>query len=147
MQKVAIICVILAMIFCVSCEKKGESAKNTDEWGLTFSALDTSSTGMKLKVERVGEGLTGDLIANDSFSIEKSIDGNWVQCELIVENPILTDVGIEILQNGKYVWEVDWEEIYGGLEQGSYRIVKEVIQDVKEGEDNKKVYYTEFEIE
>ena len=63
---------------------------------------------------------------------------------IIKENYFWNSIGYKIDRNNKLVLEIDWEWLYGSLSNGTYRIVKDAIEDSTL---EKKYFSVEFEIE
>jgi hypothetical protein len=84
----------------------------------------------------------------DPFLLEKKMHGKWYQVPIeMEENYGFNDIGYELDAAGRSEWEVDWEWLYGSLDSGEYRIVKDLL-DVREPGDYNTHYLTaEFTIE
>lgn len=76
------------------------------------------------------------------FRIDKKENGEWKEVKTIDETYAFNEVGIVVNENGKVEIQTDWSKLYGELEKGEYRLVKEQYQ-------RKKQYYfwTEFTID
>src|SRR5699024_6335909 len=66
-----------------------------------------------------------------AYSIEKKINNQWYKVPTIVEEYGFEDIGYELAATDSSEWPVDWEWLYGKLESGEYRILKDVL-DVKQ---------------
>jgi len=96
-----------------------------------------SATGLTLLFtnETDKEGIYGD-----PFTLEKKIDGSWFEIPVILEEYGFNDIGYNLPPNGESEWEVDWEWLYGPLDSGEYRIMKE-ISDFREPGDYDEHYF------
>ena len=81
----------------------------------------------------------------EEYRIDKLEDGTWKPVDVIIkENYFWNSIGYKIDRNNKLVLEIDWEWLYGSLSSGTYRIVKDAIEDSTL---EKKYFSVEFEIE
>lgn len=115
-----------------------------DEWGLLLSARDISPTGMRLCFERYGD--PGDDSAagyGEPFKLEKLRDGQWEEAPKAAgaEKAVWNDLLYALPTDADAGQTVDWENIYGDLAPGSYRLVKEII-----GTKGTRDYYVRFDI-
>lgn len=75
------------------------------------------------------------------FRIDKKENESWKEVNVIDEKYAFTDIAYLPDENGKVEMNTNWKNLYGELEKGEYRLVKEVY-------DNGNNYiYVEFTIE
>ena len=80
------------------------------------------------------------------YRIDKLEEGKWYELEDIVEGNVgWHAIGHSVGEDNKLTMEVDWEWLYGSLENGKYRIVKD-FSSKKNPYDNRHVA-AEFTIE
>lgn len=80
------------------------------------------------------------------YRIDKLEDGKWYELEDIVEGNVgWHAIGHSVGEDNKLTMEVDWKWLYGSLENGKYRIVKD-FSSKKNPYDNRHVA-AEFTIE
>jgi hypothetical protein len=92
---------------------------------------------MTLKKETIsGNGLTvifqnkSDKLCTygEHFWLEKKINGKWYQVPVkIKDNYAFTDIGYSVAPGHESEWKVDWSWLYGSLDTGEYRIIKNVL--------------------
>lgn len=75
------------------------------------------------------------------FRIDKNENGEWKELKQINENFIFTDVAYIPKEDGTIEINVNWGDLYGELENGEYRLVKELYGD------GTNYIYAEFTIE
>lgn len=75
------------------------------------------------------------------FRIDKKENGEWKELESIDENYSFTDIAYIPGEDGTIEMNVNWEGLYGELNSGEYRLVKELY------DNGKKYIYAEFKIE
>ena len=118
-----------------------------DKWGLTLRAENVTKTGMTLKIEQFGGNPDGELETGEWFKLEKTVDDNWMPVET---NPLIdyawNDVAYKIKRNGITELQVEWKWLYGELEQGFYRLTKE-IEFKTAGSFDKDLYDVYFTVE
>ena len=62
------------------------------------------------------------------FAIEKKIEGKWYQLAVVIEgNYAFNSIGYNLNPEEKKEFEVNWNWLYGSLDVGEYRIVKDVL--------------------
>lgn len=82
-------------------------------------------------------------IYGTSYRIDKKVNNKWVELEPIIENYAFTSIGYSVDENNKLELDVDWNELYGELKNGEYRIVKDTSET---GEGTSHYITTEFVI-
>ena len=60
------------------------------------------------------------------FRIDKKTNGFWDELKSIDENYGFNDIGLTVEKDDKLEINTDWSKIYGELEKGEYRLVKEL---------------------
>lgn len=79
--------------------------------------------------------------------LEINLDGDWYKVPLIVEAYAYEDIGYILSGNESAELVVDWERLYGTLDPGEYRIVKEVLDVFGPGQYERFPLSAEFIIE
>ena len=93
-----------------------------------------------------GGEVTGDLQTGEKYWVEEKRDGKWQELPT-PQKPVWSDVSYTIQKQDFTHWDIQWEDLYGSLSNGEYRIGKE-IQDFRGGSDyDEKAYYSEFVIQ
>lgn len=78
-------------------------------------------------------------IFGEWYAIFKLVNKKWKKLDYLINEPIgWLPVGYSTDSNGELIMDVNWENLYGRLKKGKYRIVKKV---------NQKYIFTEFDIE
>lgn len=119
---------------------KSEESVETTDWEPTIFETVNNFDGVKMEIKEGSlspAGLTvvikndtpdKQLIFGEDFLLEKKIDGSWYQVPVTFEgNYGFDSIGYEVKPSNEGEWTVDWEWLYGSLEAGEYRIVKEVL--------------------
>ena len=70
----------------------------------------------------------------------------WIALPYISDDVCWEDVAWELNGSSSYSMKVDWENIYGGLEKGSYRLCKKIYYYGDHGEFENKIYYGYFKV-
>lgn len=85
-----------------------------------------------------------DNIYGEEYRIDKLVDGEWIQLDVIFEgNYAWTSIGYTVGEDNKLELDVNWEWLYGKLEPGEYRVVKDTSES---GEGTTHYITAEFEI-
>lgn len=120
------------------------------EWkdlGIRLSLKDVTPEGATVIFKHSGGSVSGELQTGEAFYLEK-LDGNkwvWVETKPLIDYAF-HQVAYMISTDGETELETKWEWLYGSLEEGQYRISKEVTDFKASGNYDKQVYYAYFEI-
>lgn len=114
-----------------------------DEWDIKTEATDISSTGLTLVTTISNDSYKGEFSYSSPYTIEKLSENNWKPLTVINEIDWLDydeffDIGIN-----KHIFQ--WEDLYGQLPKGRYRICKNIYKNTDNKSDS-KIYYTYFTI-
>lgn len=80
------------------------------------------------------------------FEIQVLMGDAWVKLPYVIENVGFNEPAYNAPKNETAVWEVQWEWIYGELPEGTYRIIKDVMDFRGTGDFTKYYLADEFEI-
>ena len=126
---------------------KNESYKDTEEKNIqdkyskiSLSIKDgtLSKTGATIIISDISEQ---ENTYGEWFRIDKKTNGFWEELKPIDDNYVFKDIAYRIGENHQLEMNTDWSKLYGELEPGEYRIVKELY-------DNGDIYLAvEFTIE
>ena len=96
-----------------------------------------SSTGLKVTFEN---NSNSQCIYSEHFWLEKKINENWYQVPVAIDGDYgFNDIGYHLSSGKNEEWKVDWSWLYGSLDTGEYRIVKDILDFRKTGDYDK--YY------
>lgn len=93
------------------------------EWQIQMSVSDVSPTGLKLTIERDLSERTEELIVGSDYWIQKRTLFGWKNLDG-GQGMITTALAIPIKEGERVDTRVDWEQGYGRLWPGVYRICK-----------------------
>ena len=85
-------------------------------------------------------------IYGDSFSLEIKKDNKWQKLKPIIEDYAFNLVGYHVNENNELEQDIKWEWLYGNLEPGEYRLVKNAAIKYKDNYLGNGVVYAEFTI-
>ena len=60
------------------------------------------------------------------YRIEKFENETWQEVEIVAENPVFTSIGYLLDENNQLELQVNWDWLYGSLNSGRYRLIKEI---------------------
>lgn len=112
---------------------------------MTIKEGTISSTGLTVILENNSDkqGLFGE-----DFSLEKNINGKWYQVPISTdENYGFNSIGYDLPSSDVKEWNASWDELYGSLEAGEYRIVKEILDFRTSGDFDKYYLTAEFVVD
>lgn len=127
----------------------GQALETTD-WNPTTYEIVNNFDGVTMGVKTGTVSLTGltlsftnssdkQCIYGNYFLLEKKVNETWYQVPAIIDNYGFKDIGYGLAAGGNGEKKVDWSWLYGKLEPGDYRIVKD-ISDFR-GTGDYKTYY------
>lgn len=130
-------CVALLMLVLTACkgskkETDYETVNNFEGVTMTVKEETVSSTGLTVIFENNSDkqGVYGDF-----FMLEKESNGQWYEVPVrIAGNYGFDDIGYDLFPSDIQEWPVDWEWLYGTLDSGTYRIVKDMLDFRKAGD-------------
>ncbi len=117
-----------------------------DAWGLTLTAKDVTPTGCTVVFAQSGGNPTGELDTGTYFKLEQYKNGEWTDVETLRDDIAWPAIGIPIDKNSSREVNAKWQELYGELPAGKYRIGKDVLDFRKTADYDRKMYYAYFEI-
>ena len=84
-----------------------------------------SPTGLTLQFENKSDR---DCIYGDYFLLENNNNGVWYQVPVAIEgNYGFNSIGYSLTSGGDSEWAAEWEWLYGSLDAGEYRVVKDIL--------------------
>ncbi len=84
-----------------------------------------SSTGLTVVFENKSDN---QCIYGEYFLLEKKINDRWYQVPVVIDgNYGFNDIGYDLACDDTREWTVDWAWLYGSLNTGEYRIVKDIL--------------------
>ena len=83
-------------------------------------------------------------VYGDSYRIDRLENGVWVELKTIIENYAWNSIGYSVDKNNELEMKINWEWLYGSLEDGKYRLVKDTSY---AGEGTKHYITVEFNID
>ena len=90
-------------------------------------------SGAVIKISHYDWVKTGEIIAGDSFTLEKENNGKWEPVPQIIDDAAFNDIGYPVPENETKEIGTNWEWLYGPLSPGTYRIKKTVIDNTDKG--------------
>lgn len=133
-------------IYSIYAEFMIPAGETADPLGLTMGVEDLTPAGCTLVFTQSGGNVTGKLQTGAAYWLYRwDEDGNWK--EVTVEEPLFWyDLAYGINQNGTSRLETSWEQPFGALEAGRYRIGKEVMDFRGGGDYDTYMIYAEFDL-
>ena len=147
---------ILTLVLTISitaCGAKNDASKSetvgaegwAEDWGITLSVRDVTSTGLTLICSQNGGIAEGNLETGSEYRIEKNENGIWQEVKPQGE-AVWNMMAYLIPSNTDTEWTIDWSWLYGELSAGTYRISKTIIDFKESGGSRSQLYFAEFEI-
>lgn len=126
----------------------GDGDKRTETWGVGLNTTNITPTGLTLICYQSEGEPTGDLSTGSYYFLEERIDNKWTSVEILPSEyeRAWTDEAWMISMNDEVEWEVNWEELYGELPAGYYRIGKNIMDFRDTGDYDEETYYANFEV-
>ncbi|GAE37212.1 immunoglobulin-like domain-containing protein [Halalkalibacter akibai] len=145
-------CMAMSLLVLAGCGSSSNNLKETDWEPTIYESVNTldgvsmtikegtvSSTELTLILENNSDK---QCIYGESYLLEKNIEGNWYQVPVTLDGEYgFVDIGYELNSSDVKEWPVDWAWLYGSLNKGHYRIVKDIL-DFREAGDYDHHYLT-----
>lgn len=128
----------------VEVTKETEFAGETEpcNWMVTLSVEDVTPTGLTYLCTELGAGeKKGTFAATDGYWLER-----WDENAYVPMDTVAGQNELPIRPGETYRWNIQWEDVYGALETGSYRIGKTYIYTAENGKEEKMDFYAKFRI-
>lgn len=120
-----------------------DAINNLDGVNMKISG-EVSPTALTIVMENNSDK---NCLYGDYFRLEKKIEGRWYQIPVAIDgNYGFNDIGYDLPSGEVSEWEVDWEWLYGSLEPGEYRIIKDVLEFKDTGDYDTYYLAVEFSI-
>lgn len=114
-----------------------------DDWGITLSVKNVTANGATVVFKQSGGNPSGELNTGSYYRLEHK---NEEMAFIFEGETAWTSEAYMIPKDGEVEMEVNWQWLYGTLEPGTYRIVKEVMDFRAPGDFDEKEYSAEFTI-
>ena len=102
-----------------------ETVKNFNGVTMTVKEGTTSSASLTVAFEN---NSSSQCIYGEYFLLEKKINENWYRVPVVIEgNYGFNLIGYDLASGDDGEWSVDWDWLYGSLNTGEYRIVKDIL--------------------
>ncbi|MFA9560497.1 immunoglobulin-like domain-containing protein [Evansella sp. AB-rgal1] len=149
-------CIAMSLILLSGCGSSNNSTEGTD-WEPTLYETINNLDGVEMIVKEGTVSTTGltvifennsvkECIYGEYFVLEKKMEGRWYQIPVAQEGDF-DDIGYELASSDVREWTIDWNWLYGGLDTGDYRIVKDILDFRKAGDFDKYYLTAEFTID
>ncbi|MBM7554500.1 immunoglobulin-like domain-containing protein [Thalassobacillus pellis] len=158
-------CLAMLFILLIGCGSSNNSLKGSSnnssketDWEPTIHERVNHLEGVTMFIKEGTVSPTGltVLFENNSdkrwiygeyFLLEKKMKGKWYQVPIALEeNYGFRDIGYDLDSSDVREWTVDWDWLYGSLDTGEYRIVKDILDFRKAGDYDKHYLTAEFTI-
>lgn len=101
-----------------------ETVNNLDGVTMTVKEGTTSYTSLTVAFQN---NSSSQCIYGEYFWLEKRIDGSWYKVPAVIDNYGFNSIGYDLASGDDSEWAVDWDWLFGSLDTGDYRIVKDIL--------------------
>ena len=102
-----------------------ETVNNLNGVTMTVKQGTVSATKLTVIIKNRSDN---DCIFGEFFELEKKINGQWYKVPVTIEGDYgFNSIGYDLPSGETREWAVDWKWLYGSLESGEYRIVKDIL--------------------
>ncbi|WP_100407833.1 immunoglobulin-like domain-containing protein [Bacillus solitudinis] len=124
---------------------KYETVNNLDGVTMIVKEGTVSSTGLTVIFEN---NSNKQCVYGEDFWLEKKIKGRWYQVPVALDgNYGFSSIGYDLASSDVKEWTADWDWLYGSLDTGEYRILKDILDFRKAGDYDKYHLTAEFTID
>jgi len=104
---------------------KYETVNDLEGVTMTVKGGTVSPNGLTLTIENNSDI---NCLYGQFFLLEKKLDDKWYEVPVTIEGDYgFEDIGYELAPGDKQEWETDWQWLYGSLDKGRYRIIKDIL--------------------
>jgi len=121
--------------------------KSFPNWGLTLLAKDVTPSGLTLVCTQSGGEPSGDIMTGEDYYLTVWKKGHWRMVMPVIENYGWNSLAHWIPKDNDTEFKIDWKWLYGELEPGTYRLVKEFMDFRKTADYDEAIYWMEFVVE
>ncbi len=141
--------IMLLIVSCFTLLGCTTDNKNKEEIldGATMTIKDGTLTKTGATVIIIDTNKEEEHTYGDSFRIDKKESDKWENLKPIIENYGFNAIGYKVDDNNELEMEINWKWLYGELESGEYRLVKDAAINKNNSYLGSGVVYTEFTIE
>lgn len=101
------------------------TVNNLNEVTMTIKQGTVSATKLTVIIENPS---SSDCIFGEFFDLEKKINGMWYKVPVTIDGDYgFNSIGYDLPSGDTREWTVDWKWLYGSLEPGEYRIIKDIL--------------------
>ena len=117
---------ILILTGCGSRDSGGErSEEMKNKWGITLEARNVTPTGMTLAYSQSGGENVPELTTGERYIVQKHKLTGWKEVKN-TDNAAWILVAYVLPKEATHEFDINWENLYGRLPDGEYRIGKEI---------------------
>jgi len=121
-----------------------ETVNNFDGVNMSVNKETISSTGLTVVFENLSDS---QCIYSEDFLLEKKIHGNWYQVPVAIDEGYgFDDIGYNLASGENGELNIKWDWLYGSLDTGEYRIVKNILDFRSTGDYDQYKLAAEFTI-
>ena len=121
-----------------------EKVNNFDGLTMTAKKDTVSNGGLTVTFDNKSDKTC---VYGESYFLEEKINGIWYQVPITLKSDYgFNDIGYEVTPEKDSEWKVDWKWLYGTLDAGEYRIIKDVLDFRKTGDYDTYILAAEFTI-
>ena len=120
MQKF-ILCLVCIICLVTGCGNKNIYEQQTLD-NVSINIDNVTPTGATLTIKDENEN---PYIYGEWYEIEKEVDSEWERLETI-NDLVFNDLGYKVDENNMVSFTMDWQDYYGTLEPGNYRLIKRI---------------------
>lgn len=158
--KCILFCIVISLISLSGCGSEDyDQSVGATNWEPSAYEIDNNLDGVTMGIKEGTVSTTKltvifennsekDFIFGEQFLLEKNIMGSWYQVPVILDdNYGFIDIGYDLAPLDITEWTVDWGWLYGNLDTGEYRIVKEILDFRETGDYDKYILTAEFKVD
>jgi len=116
------------------------------DWGITLTAKNVTLSGATIVCAQSGGEITGELNTGEEYFIEVKNGDTWEPVPTVIDDYGWDSVAYMVTLDGTTVWDVNWDWLYGELENGTYRLGKGFMDFRETGDYDNAFFYAEFVI-
>ena len=101
------------------------SESYNDKLGVYFSLKNITATGATMVVQQYDSDVKDEISYSEYYKLEIEKSGKWEEATTVADDYAFSDIAYILDKDSTVEEQISWENIYGELMPGNYRIIKQ----------------------
>ena len=134
----------LAIPQAIISEKKAAQQETLVDWGITMTVINATPTGCTLEITQSGGTATGEIHCGEDYYVQALAEDGWHNLEYIItDNYAIPSIAYIVSEDYPRNFNLNWQQVYGVLPSGTYRIAKELMDSRAPGDFDEAYHFSQ----